>query len=389
MRILTPVANLAKLGSVRIRNVPILQRRPFGLVSSLKERFNTKKKPADQSNEAIEVVEPKKPFFQRKWHQYSGKLAAETEVSDILVLEKFITLSATLKGGNFPSNHPIQKVIAHSQGIVHDLWIAEDDINATLDKMTKLRKIFAEVNTHLCTEQENRKVDIENYMKLVNTNFGSNTSEWLWNSETALRLSVFQLYTVNLLAAVDDGTISIDTLHSEEVLIKIINTFLSGSSHERLTEHLKLYGPEVDQAGLQDAFYALYEPEVAAVTSALTIVKGLHKDHIKKIPKFAKTYLLDRLELNVKSRCVFCWSDPAFSGVKPPDDDHTIQIETLLEATSEYFNEGYEVGNLCANTIASDRRTHYQEKNETRKEMRQGFLFFLGCCVIDTVVTYM
>lgn len=60
--------------------------------------------------------------------------------------------------------------------------------------------------------------------------------------------------------------------------------------------------------------YALYEPEVQTVKSILMALPGLHRDHVKKFPKFSSTYLLDVVELNVKARCLFCWSDPTFEG---------------------------------------------------------------------------
>jgi hypothetical protein len=74
------------------------------------------------------------------------------------------------------------------------------------------------------------------------------------------------------------------------------------------TEHIEFFRSKYSQYQLQDCFYALYDAEVATVLSAFLSVKGLTKKDIKTINAFARTFLLDKLELNVKSRCVFSWS---------------------------------------------------------------------------------
>lgn len=77
------------------------------------------------------------------------------------------------------------------------------------------------------------------------------------------------------------------------------------------TGHLRLIGHgnvKFTQALLQSSYYSLLEPEVAAVTEACTTVLEDSTDHVKAIKKVTPIYLLDKLELNVKSRCVFAWS---------------------------------------------------------------------------------
>lgn len=59
---------------------------------------------------------------------------------------------------------------------------------------------------------------------------------------------------------------------------------------------------------LQELFYAMLEPEVHIASKTFLMLKGTHKDHKKKLEVYCKTYLLDKLELNKKSRCVFAWS---------------------------------------------------------------------------------
>jgi hypothetical protein len=74
------------------------------------------------------------------------------------------------------------------------------------------------------------------------------------------------------------------------------------------SEHIEFFGDKFTQYQLQDCFYALYEAEVATVLTAFLSIKKLKKQDIKKIKAFARVFLLDKLELNVKSRCVFSWS---------------------------------------------------------------------------------
>lgn len=63
-----------------------------------------------------------------------------------------------------------------------------------------------------------------------------------------------------------------------------------------------------NQASLQASYYTLFEPEVEASCQTILRLIAFSKDNVKGIRKAAKTYLLDKLELNVKSRCVFAWS---------------------------------------------------------------------------------
>lgn len=69
-----------------------------------------------------------------------------------------------------------------------------------------------------------------------------------------------------------------------------------------------MYGDKVDQYQLQFSFYTLYEPEIQSSVQLLSNYTGTNKKLLKELPKFASTYLLDILELNTKSRSVFCWS---------------------------------------------------------------------------------
>ena len=89
---------------------------------------------------------------------------------------------------------------------------------------------------------------------------------------------------------------------------KLLDVVLRGTSSERIQAHMEMYGPELNQERLQECFYSLYEPEIQTCSALFLLSPTIHKQHRKVLPKFAKTYLLDKAELNVKLRCVLAWS---------------------------------------------------------------------------------
>jgi len=90
---------------------------------------------------------------------------------------------------------------------------------------------------------------------------------------------------------------------------RYIDAILLGSASERINEHMRMFSSsKVTQHQLQANFYSILEPEVEAVVAFHNLITGSHPDHKKKLKKFANAYLLDVTELNMKSRCVFCWT---------------------------------------------------------------------------------
>lgn len=71
---------------------------------------------------------------------------------------------------------------------------------------------------------------------------------------------------------------------------------------------MRLYGSQFTNQSLQDCFYTIYNSEVECVSTLFLEIKDKHKNHKKGMEKYSKTYLLDTIELNTKSRCVFAWS---------------------------------------------------------------------------------
>jgi hypothetical protein len=69
-----------------------------------------------------------------------------------------------------------------------------------------------------------------------------------------------------------------------------------------------LFGPKANQEKLQISFYSFYEPELLTAVSFLKRYPFQYKKHMKLIPKLSNSYLLDKLELNTKVRCIIAWS---------------------------------------------------------------------------------
>ena len=72
--------------------------------------------------------------------------------------------------------------------------------------------------------------------------------------KTLLREYLLETKKAGALGVMDDIT--------ETKALRLIDSFLLGTSSERIAEHLSLYRSPLTCATLQDAFYVLYEPEV-------------------------------------------------------------------------------------------------------------------------------
>lgn len=93
-------------------------------------------------------------------------------------------------------------------------------------------------------------------------------------------------------------------------------------------EHIHMFSHTYTQAQLQDCFYTLYNGEISCVHEWFTMQERFTtnevkrrrfmwlsssqakrtKTELKRFNAYAKSYLLDTLELNVKSRCTYNWS---------------------------------------------------------------------------------
>ena len=145
-----------------------------------------------------------------------------------------------------------------------------------------------------------------------------------------------------------------------------------GNSHKNFTQGL-----------LQSSYYSILEPEVATASEACKLVLASSKDHVKAIKRITPIYLLDKLELNVKSRCVFAWSDPKYAGYQPLDDDQVVAAQHILQRNLEFFPESTSLGKEFVLKYISERQMKYHDTNETTSNLKYGAVFFVVTCIID------
>lgn len=209
--------------------------------------------------------------------------------------------------------------------------------------------------------------------------------EWQFLYQAALRCSLLRHYLVRLSKALHEGEVAAAAL-SPEALARLCDAVLLGSASERLSCHLHLFASPFSQGQLQDCFYMLLEPEVEAAQSALLALSDLHPEARRALPKFTATYLLDRFELNVKSRCLFAWSDPDYKGFNQLSADLLVPLPQVLNSRRLYFPEGLAVASSFANDVCAERRMRYHDRREVNESLRNGAVFFAVCVLLDSLI---
>jgi hypothetical protein len=136
---------------------------------------------------------------------------------------------------------------------------------------------------------------------------------------STLRIENLNSYFRSLKKSIESGHLPPNKFQLMNVLT-LIDTTLLGSGAERVSgfpflnlfstplAHLRLSRKSFTQAELQNSFYVLYTSEMETIVTGFRAFPGLQKSHLKKFPHAAKVFLLDTLELNSKSRCIFAWA---------------------------------------------------------------------------------
>lgn len=230
-------------------------------------------------------------------------------------------------------------------------------------------------------------------------------------AETELRVKLLHKYLVDLLPVFrKDETLSRtgDSKEAattrfagnlnEKAVLSLIDSFLLGTASERLVEHMKLYKSPFSPGSLQDCFYQIFEAEISVVSNIfLTFDTFEGKKNNKKAKAFKKwmdTYLLDGLELNMKSRCVIAWAEgdnhqhrpgteDAFRVMK--ETDTVTQMEAIV-SRKKYFPEGLEISNHMVKKYVEELRKKDYDKGDFRKKAVQGLIFWIGICTIDGAI---
>jgi len=199
------------------------------------------------------------------------------------------------------------------------------------------------------------------------------------------RLTFTKHYLKSLEQSIKHGTIP--SKNVEKKLSALIDCSLRGTSAERILEHLFLYGTELHQDTLQLAFYALYEPEIQTTATLLPLYPfQRQKKQMKIHTKLASTYLLDKLELNTKTRCVFAWSDPTYTGFKPLPDSFLMPTAELARGRRSFFPDGERVAKFFMETVKDNLQEEENNHTENQENLRNGTYFFIATCFLDWIV---
>lgn len=154
-------------------------------------------------------------------------------------------------------------------------------------------------------------------------------------------------------------------------------------------EHISMYGQTMDQYQLQMSLYCLFEPELQTCLAQLAKDPAMTKKISKNISKYTSTYLLDVLVLNTKSRSIFCWSVPEYSGFTPVDDHVLVETRVLLKSRREYFEESDEIAANFVKDYKQSRVEWYEERRSLRRTFYQGLGFFFAVSFLDMYISQM
>ena len=203
-------------------------------------------------------------------------------------------------------------------------------------------------------------------------------------AEFEMRKTLLRQY---LLQAKEAGAIGVMDDISETKAMRLLDSFLLGTSSERIAEHLSMYQSPMTCADLQDAFYVLYEPEVKLVGDLMTNTPRFGvKIHKKALNSYLSTYLLDELELNMKTRCVFVWVGDSWREMKSIDEKDVEPTGDLLRTRRLYFEEGAGVSKaLCDGYISKMRLMDFEAK-DWRTTVMRGWAYFLFICTADNLL---
>lgn len=231
---------------------------------------------------------PRNPFKRKV------KFPVPKQEEDLLMLDNFTLNANVLTKLVATSSHPtnkaalsIRKRFTYATNVSSSSSQCLDTIEKLItDSLTEIRSTFSV--DRLCTIDASVKDHVD----------------------TTVRLSFAREYFRRLRKSIDSGEVvasSITTSH----FIELIDIAIRGTASERIEAQVKLFGPELNQERMQECFYSLYEPEVHTCMSLFLQNPALHPHHKKTMPKFAKAYLLDKHDLNMKLRCILGWSGKA------------------------------------------------------------------------------
>lgn len=228
-------------------------------------------------------------IFKRK-----PKVVVPKKDADLQMLDDFTLNINSIAKVNADSNHPIHTFALNGRHL----------LDSNICKLKTPVAALEELDKYLGNMSAEHRIVFEDSPP------GDNTAVIQPNkssTEAVVRINLTRQYFKRLKKVFADGDLP-DTLLTLPAIRRLFDVLMRGTASERIEEHMRLYGPEFNQERMQECFYSLYEPEIQTCTELFLAKQSVHPHHRKELPKFAKTYLLDKHELNVKLRCVLAWS---------------------------------------------------------------------------------
>ena len=318
-------------------------------------------------------VAAKSNIWERFRDRITGKTRQDAEKLDIEHLNKFKSITQSLN----------TIILIDADGVRHPLHSISHTITNMIDADLLTYKNVDDSSCNLLDKVMNSLNESisQSEGELINYLLADTSIELDIKMQYLLRLSLLKQYLIQLRQKLKENELESVSLVTFR---QLVDSFLLGSASERIMLHLNLYGDQCTQHSLQQGFYHLFDPEIDVVTSIfLKLNKNFPKIHNKKFKKFSATYLLDKLELNSKSRMTFCWSLSTFSGFQPLDDDHVMPMQDVIKTRCTYFKEGNEVSSELIKSYIADRKEHYNEKADNRETLQNGVIFFIITVVAD------
>lgn len=233
-------------------------------------------------------------FHPRNVFKRKVKIPVPKQDADLQMLDNFMLKTKVLAKLTADSHHPIQQT---ALSVRNRFTYATDSSTSSMQCLDAIERLITESLAGLEAAQPVDQLS-------QSDNVVGSTKD---NLDTIIRMSFAREYFRRLRKAVEAGELNAEVLTADKFK-ELIDIMTRGTASERIEAQLKLFGPELNQERLQECFYSLYEPEVHTCTKLFLRSPLVPPHHQKKMPKFAKAYLLDKHDLNMKLRCILGWS---------------------------------------------------------------------------------
>eukprot|EP01039_Chlorochromonas_danica_P010333 gene10332-11437_t len=166
---------------------------------------------------------------------------------------------------------------------------------------------------------------------------------------------------------------------------RFLDAVLLGTASERIAEHMSLFGSKMTEEGLQLCLHACAEADVQTGLFLIdSCTTNLHKKCRQRAQKLAKIYLLDTVELNVKSRSIYSWSatEKGKDGLPPPQQETSV----LLYGRRAFFPEAESLVTAYLNELQREDEELDANEEEWKGYYKKGSVFLVVTILLDWLV---